>query len=47
MNFNFEYVDVMSLVEDENYQNITQINLIGLEMLKRRVKKSLTKNYFL
>lgn len=39
MNFNFEYVDVTSLVEMENYENVSQVSALGLEMLKRRVKK--------
>lgn len=38
MNFQFEYVDVMSLVETENYENVSQVSSIGLEMLRRRVK---------
>lgn len=37
MNFKFKYVDAMRMLEMENYENITQVTAIGLEMLKRRV----------
>lgn len=39
MNFKFEYVDVMSLVEMEMFENVTQVSEVGLEMLKKRVRK--------
>lgn len=38
MNFKFEYVDVMSLVEMEMFENVTQVSAVGLEMLKKRVR---------
>lgn len=41
MNFNFEYVDVMSLVEMEDYENVSQVSSLGLELLRRRVKNYL------
>lgn len=44
MNFNFEYVDVMSLVEMEDYENVSQVSSLGLEMLKKRVRR---KSYLL
>lgn len=45
MNFKFEYVDVMSLVEMESYENVTQVSSIGLEMLKKRVIYLFHNNY--
>lgn len=42
MNFKFEYVDVVSLAEMENYENVTQMSAIGLEMLKKRVTDKAT-----
>lgn len=41
MNFKFEYVDMMSLIEMEVYEYVTQVGSIGLEMLRRRVNKAL------
>ena len=41
MNFKFEYVDVMSLVEMEMFENVTQVSAVGLEMLKKRVRDGL------
>jgi hypothetical protein len=37
MNFQFEYVDALSLTEVESYENVTQDSALGLEMLRRRV----------
>lgn len=37
MNFQFEYVDALSLAEMESYENVTQDSALGLEMLRRRV----------
>jgi hypothetical protein len=37
MNFQFEYVDALSLAEMESYENVTQNSALGVEMLRRRV----------
>lgn len=41
MNFKFEYVDVMSLVDMEVFENVSQVSAVGLEMLKKRVRLGL------
>lgn len=47
MNFKFKYVDAIKMLEMEEYENITQVTAIGLEMLKRRVKIKLKIFFFI
>lgn len=44
MNFQFKYVDALTLVEMESYENVTQDSALGVEMLRRRVNW-MRKNY--
>ncbi len=38
MNFKLKYVDVTSLAGLKNYENVSEVGLVGLEMLKQKVK---------